>query len=210
MQQRLIFNILIFSFFYTPLAIAKNINSETLSAPALIKSLQSGGYIIYMRHGPTDHNQKDKSRDNLNDCSLQRNLSNKGRELTKKIGSIIRAHKIPLGEVSSSPYCRCKDTAMLTFGKYNVESKLQFSISKDKEESKQLGQQLHSMMLNYKTNNYNRVFVGHTSNLRDGLGVWPKPEGVMVIFKKQKNKIIYKGMIRPKEWLKYNAANKSH
>ena len=39
----------------------------------------------------------------------------------------------------------------------------------------------------------NTVYVGHTANLKDGLGVWPKPEGVMAIFKKQGNKIIFKG-----------------
>ena len=46
----------------------------------------------------------------------------------------------------------------------------------------------------------NTVFVGHTANLRDGLGVWPKPEGVFVIFKKVDGNIIFLGMITPGQW----------
>jgi len=57
-------------------------------------------------------------------------------------------------------------------------------------------------MMNSDAGSKNVAFVGHTSNLRDGLGIWPKPEGAMVIFHKRENKIIYKGMIKPDEWPK--------
>lgn len=196
----LLFNMTIGFFLFSPSVFANTISSEIISTPELVKTLQSGGHIIYMRHGPTNLNEKDSNRKNLGDCSRQRNLSAKGRELVKRIGSIFLALKIPVGEVSSSPYCRCIDTAKLTFGKFKIEPDLHFSISKNKEESKQLGERLFSMMFNSKTGDKNRVFVGHTSNLRDGLGVWPKPEGVVVVFQKRENKIIYKGMINPNAW----------
>ena len=174
--------------------------SEVLSAPELIKALQSGGHIIYMRHGETDISQKDMSRDSFDDCSSQRNLSEKGRADVKKIGDSILGLKIPIGRVTSSPYCRTKDTAKLAFGEFDVELNLQFSISKNKAEAKKLGEQLFSMMLDTEITDKNEVFVGHTANLKDGLGIWPKPEGVMAIFKKQDGKIIFKGMVKPDEW----------
>ena len=174
--------------------------SEVLSAPELIKALQSGGHIIYMRHGETDISQKDMSRDSFDDCSSQRNLSEKGRADVKKIGDSILDLKIPIGHVTSSPYCRTKDTAKLAFGEFDVELNLQFSISKNKAEAKKLGEQLFSMMLDTEITDKNEVFVGHTANLKDGLGIWPKPEGVMAIFKKQDGKIIFKGMVKPDEW----------
>lgn len=92
---------------------------------------------------------------------------------------------------------RCKDTAELAFGKLNIEMDLQFSISKSEDESRALGNRLRSLMLEADSSNGNTVFVGHTSNLRDGLGIWPKPEGVVVVFEKLNEEIIFKGMITP-------------
>ena len=189
-------------FFWSPAVLADPVSSEILSTPDLIKALQSGGHIIYMRHGPTNLSQKDVDRDNFEDCSSQRNLSAEGRDLAKHIGHAIKELRIPVGSVSSSPYCRCKDTARLVFGQFHIEPDLRFSISADKQESKQLGERLYSMMLNSEVSTKNVVFVGHTSNLEDGLGVWPKPEAVFVVFQKRENRLVYKGMITPDAWPK--------
>ena len=185
-----------------PLAEAAPQTSEILSTSELIKTLQKGGYIIYMRHGPTNRAQRDTDRQNLENCQTQRNLSESGRKQMTLVGNAIRALKIPVGEVLSSPYCRCKDTAKLCFGRFKVEPDLQFSISKNKVESSRLGQRLHAMMMEAKPGSKNIVLVGHTANLKDGLGVWPKPEGVIVVFQKQGDKIVFKGMIKPGEWPK--------
>ena len=204
MKSSFIFSlrILITIFCCIPTIIAGTVPSEILSTSELIKALQSGGHIIYMRHGATDHTQNDKKLRNFENCNTQRNLSTEGREQVKQIGRTIRALGIPLGDVSSSPYCRCKDTAKLVFGQYHVVPDLQFSISKNKEESEQLGERLHTMMMKSNDDSNNVVFVGHTSNLRDGLGVWPKPEGAMAIFKKREHRLIFKGIVKPDEWPK--------
>ena len=178
-----------------------SLSAEELSTPQLIKALQAGGHVIYMRHAITSHLQKDRDRENFNDCSLQRNLSNEGKDQAVRIGDLIKRLGIPIGEVISSPYCRCKETAKLVFGEYKVDQNLGFSISKDKLESQRLGKYLYDLMMNISSNQKNQVLVGHTSNLKDGLGVWPKPEGVVAIFHKQNGKMIYKGMIKPDEWL---------
>ncbi len=172
------------------------------SPSTLIKLLKQGGYIIYMRHGPTDHGSKDTDRSNLKDCSRQRNLSPAGKQSMAKIGQFIKQLKIPIGKVSSSPYCRARDTAQLVFGKYQIDPNLQFSISKDKQESQKLGDYLKNAMLSSQPGNKNRVFVGHTSNLKDGTGIWPKPEGVIVVFKQNQNGLSYKGMIKPDDWIR--------
>ena len=187
-------------FLWMPVALAQPVFSEIIPAADLIKALQSGGHVIYMRHGATDHTQKDINRDNLEDCYGQRNLSANGREQSTRIGRSIRALKIPVADVSSSPYCRCKDTARLTFGKFHVENDLYFSISKDEEESARLGERLYTLMVESDTRSGNVVFVGHTTNLRDGLGIWPKPEGAVAVFQKEQNELIFRGMIRPDEW----------
>ena len=200
MKKYFVDSLVIFLFFWSALIHAETVTQSLLSTAELFKALQSGGHIIYMRHGPTLHTQKDTDRISLDDCSKQRNLSTQGQELAKKIGQSIRTLKIPLGEVLSSPYCRCKETAQLTFGHFEIEPKLAFSISKNKEESVQLGKYLYTMMINSQVGSKNVVFVGHTSNLKDGLGVWPKPEGVIVVFKKQNDQLLYRGMITPDKW----------
>jgi phosphohistidine phosphatase SixA len=172
-------------------------NPQGASASKLLDYLREGGHIIYMRHAKTDHSQKDRGANRLESCTMQRNLSDEGRRQAQKIGEVIVAQGIPIGDVYTSPYCRCKETAELTFSKLQVENDLQFSISKSQDESKYLGDRLKDMMLNADTTNGNAVFVGHTSNLKEGLGVWPKPEGVLVVFKKEDNKLTFKGIITP-------------
>ena len=165
-----------------------------------MSALQSGGHIIYMRHSITEHALENEVTEGLGDCSQQRNLSAEGRALATMIGNKITQLAIPIGQVYSSPYCRAKDTADLTFKQFDVVSDLAFSFRKDEHESRQLGEKLRAMMLKTTLTADNTVFVGHTSNLRDGLGIWPKPEGVWVIFKKTEQGINYLGMIRPLEW----------
>jgi len=170
------------------------------STASLIRELQSGGHIIYMRHAPTAHDQKDSLDRSFDDCSTQRNLSVEGRSTAAAIGRAVERLAIPIGNVYSSPYCRCIDTAQLAFKRFSVEHDLQFSMSKDTQESQLLGERLKAMMLKAPVGTDNTVFVGHTSNLREGLGVWPKPEGVWNVFKNTGTEIVYKGMIKPDEW----------
>ena len=195
-----IIKVCIASYLCTATLFASSQPPEQLTTPELIKALQSGGHIMYMRHGATDIMQKDKDRSNLDHCSYQRNLSKTGRDELKQIGLAIQKLKIPIGDVLSSPYCRTRDTAKLVYGDYKVEMNLQFSISKNRQQATELGELLHKMMLNSEPGSKNEVFVGHTANLKDGLGIWPKPEGVVAVFQKKEGEIVFKGMIKPNEW----------
>ncbi|MBV1921379.1 MAG: histidine phosphatase family protein [Pseudomonadales bacterium] len=126
-------------FSFMQVLLAQPIDNTPLSPPELITALQSGGHIIYMRHSQTDHKQKDQGATSLEHCDKQRNLSVAGRELAQGIGDTIKRLNIPIANVLSSPYCRCKDTAKLAFGDFRIEPNLQFSFSKNDSESKELG-----------------------------------------------------------------------
>jgi len=170
----------------------------------LIKDIQQGGHILYMRHGITHHkgSSRDKRQVDFSRCETQRNLSEEGTQQVEYLGNVFKSLEIPVASVYSSPYCRTKDTAKAVFTNFQVYNNLAFSISKEEEESRRLGQYLHDAMLKAKTTGGNAVFVGHTANLKDGLGVWPKPEGVTAVFKLEGEKIVFKGMIAPDEWPK--------
>lgn len=185
---------------FSTAAWATRVETQLQSVPQLIKALQSGGHIIYMRHGATDHKQKDSKRSDMYNCKTQRNLSVQGIQESKKIAQAIKSLAIPIGKVFSSPYCRTRDTAKIIYKDSIIVDELQFSISKNKQESERLGKHLYEMMWETNNTKTNTVFVSHSSNLKDGLDIWPKPEGVAVIFKKSRTGLIYKGMITPDAW----------
>ena len=85
--------------------------ATTSNSAELISLLQEGGYILYVRHGTTNHNEKDSLNRNFEICSNQRNLSAAGIKQTNQIGERLRALNIQVEKTWSSPFCRCKDTA---------------------------------------------------------------------------------------------------
>jgi hypothetical protein len=88
------------------------------AAPALLAALRAGGRNLYFRHSLTQRlNQPDND---FTNCATQRNLTEEGRRVAQDIGAAIRELGIPVGEVLSSPYCRCVDTAALAFGQVSV------------------------------------------------------------------------------------------
>ena len=54
------------------------------------------------------------------DCNTQRNLNIKGIEQSKKIGLFFNQNNIPIDEVLSSEWCRCKDTAKYAFKNFET------------------------------------------------------------------------------------------
>ena len=78
-------------------------------------ALKQGGKVILLRHTHVD------MREGIGhlapgNCAQEVNLSSSGVEQAKRIGEAFRAHGITVGEVLSSPYCRCIDTGNLAFG----------------------------------------------------------------------------------------------
>lgn len=170
--------------------------------------LKRGGHVIYMRHASTDHRQIDHKGDDFEDCSWQRNLSKKGRDEARAIGSGLASMDVPIGKVYSSPYCRCKDTAALAFGRYEVERELRFAIASDKEETRLLSNRLRELLLTAPAEGTNTVLVSHTANLKEAAYIWPKPEGVMVVFRQTEGgKLRYVGRITPTFWQRVSDAD---
>jgi phosphohistidine phosphatase SixA len=78
-------------------------------------ALKKGGKVILLRHTHVD------IREGIGhlapgNCAEEVNLSASGVAQAKRIGEAFRAHGIAVGEVLTSPYCRCTDTGRLAFG----------------------------------------------------------------------------------------------
>lgn len=81
------------------------------------KRLRAGGLVVLMRHASTEAGLGDPPGFKLGDCSTQRNLSEKGRDEARRVGARFKAERIPVAKVFTSPWCRCRETAMLAFGR---------------------------------------------------------------------------------------------
>ena len=79
--------------------------------------LRQGGYVLLIRHAGTEAGLGDPPGYRLDDCATQRNLSPEGREEARRLGERIRKERVPIARVYTSPWCRCRETARLAFGK---------------------------------------------------------------------------------------------
>ena len=104
----------------------------------LFNQLNDGGKLIFIRHAYAP-GSGDPNNFNLNDCSTQRNLSEKGRKQAEYIGKFFSDNKIKIDKVLSSEWCRCKETAQIAFKNFSTHSFLnsfyssKFAKNKDRQ-----------------------------------------------------------------------------
>jgi len=87
------------------------------SGESIWKRLRAGGHVLLVRHASTLPGLGDPPGFRVDDCATQRNLSEGGRAEARAIGEAMRREKVPIARVYTSPWCRCRDTATLAFGK---------------------------------------------------------------------------------------------
>ena len=78
-------------------------------------AIRAGGVALLIRHA-TAPGTGDPEQFKIDDCSTQRNLSDAGRDEAKRIGAHLRKLGLKPGEVLTSQWCRCRETAQLAFG----------------------------------------------------------------------------------------------
>lgn len=168
-----------------------------------IKQLQAGGFVLYMRHGATDTSRPDRVPNvDLNDCSTQRPLSEEGRKTSVQVGNAIRQAAIPVGEIQSSPMCRAKETAEAAFGKeFIINEYLMYTSNlTSKEKVPRIANTNHLLSTPVPAGT-NLVLIAHAPNLMDVMGYFPKPEGLVVIFKPLGTQgFEYVASIEPQQW----------
>jgi broad specificity phosphatase PhoE len=92
------------------------------------EALRTPGSVVVLRHSYAPGGF-DPPTARLDDCSTQRNLDDNGRTQARRIGEAFRQNRITVGEVLSSPRCRCLDTARLAFGKVEPWNALQGALN---------------------------------------------------------------------------------
>jgi phosphohistidine phosphatase SixA len=149
----------------------------------VLDELRRGGLVIYFRHGLTDLSGPKDDQAEMPNCDTQRNLSAAGREQFMRIGSAFRHLGIPVGTVSSSPFCRCKDSSRLAFGSFVVNPDLYFALGTDATQTRRLTDALRRQLSTPPAAGTNTILVAHSANLLEAAGIWPKPEGIAYVFR---------------------------
>lgn len=163
-------------------------------------ALQRGGYVMYLRHAQTDPDTDDVEPVDLQKCAGQRNLSAEGQDQARQIGRGIAALGIKVSQVFSSPYCRCRDTARLAFGQVTLVNDLQSALLKPQAQVRHLGAALRRLLQTVPPNGTNSVIVGHPSNLKEAVGIWPQPHGAIYVFQPLGDDARFVGRITAEDW----------
>jgi broad specificity phosphatase PhoE len=162
--------------------------------PPLAEDLRDGGHVLVLRHALTESTTPPD--ESLRSCDRQRNLSEAGREQAREIGAAMRELDIPIGDVRTSPMCRTHDTAILAFGRAEIDGDL---VSPGEvgtiEDDERREQALLEMVETPPSDGTNTVLVTHTGNIGAALGE-SIVEGGMLAY--ADGRLV--GRIPPDEW----------
>lgn len=148
------------------------LGATTLAIPGLLRAnagaerfwdlLREGGCVVLMRHALTVPGVGDPPQFRLGDCSTQRNLSEAGREQSRRVAQAFGQAGVTIAEVRSSAWCRCTETADLAFGRHRVWAPLNSFFGRDGRE-----QQTREVLLALRDHRApaNLVLVTHQVNI---------------------------------------------
>ena len=144
--------------------------------------LREGGHVVLIRHAMAP-GTGDPPNFDIEKCSTQRNLSERGKLQARKMGALFAARAATTERVLSSRYCRCLETARLAFGESLVEESEplgRLSMTKDDDVASKA--QLAAMLelIRGFSGSGNLVLVTHQENIAALTGVSPR-EGEAVI-----------------------------
>ena len=146
---------------------------------ALWKLLQSGGQVVLIRHALTTPGVGDPEGMRLSDCATQRNLSEEGREHARKLGGVLRERGVPIGDVLSSPWCRCVETSRLALGREPaIEPALGNLFGRSDQSAVQVGR-LKSIA-SRKPGSGNTVMLSHGSTILALTGISPDTSEMVI------------------------------
>lgn len=152
-------------------------------ADAVADAIRKGGVALLMRHA-TAPGGGDPPGFRLDDCSTQRNLSEEGRAEARRIGSHLKKLGLQSGEVLSSQWCRCRETASLAFGSYQDWPMLNSFFSDRSTEPKQKAAVVNRIS-QIKPGQRPLVLVTHQVIVTSVTGIFPQSGEVVVVAHEQ-------------------------
>lgn len=92
------------------LVVIGDAGAEMLSGTELVSALRQGGHVLLMRHASSPRKPPGPETANPENKDLERQLDEAGQAGARAMGTAVRALKIPIGDVLSSPTYRALET----------------------------------------------------------------------------------------------------
>ena len=145
--------------------------------------LEEGGKIVFIRHAYAPGGG-DPDNFVIEDCSTQRNLNQQGINQSISIGQEFANRDIPIQQVYSSQWCRCKDTASYAFGDYQELNSLNSTFEgKYRQNHQRQMNELKALIASWDDTEGNLILVTHYVIIGGVLGHYPS-SGELVITNK--------------------------
>lgn len=138
----------------------------------VVSELKKGGYILFLRHPQSNHDQADTDPLNLNNHKAQRHLTDVGRDQAKALGEAFKKLKIPVGKVLASKFYRTLETAKL-LDLAEVEAIVDITeggLVVSPNENQRRAAALRKLLGTVPMEGKNIIIVSHKPNLQDAAG----------------------------------------
>jgi broad specificity phosphatase PhoE len=162
---------------------------------ALWDVLKAGGQVVLLRHTTTTPGAGDPPGFRVEDCGSQRNLSEEGRAEARRLGAAFRTRDIPVGQVLSSRFCRCLETARLAFGRAEPHPPLDNLIHDRRREPERAA--AIRALAGEPPPAGNLVIVTHGVNIAAAIGLHPAQGEMIVITPRGNGAFQVRGRIPP-------------
>ena len=150
----------------------------------LLKSINLPNHFALIRHAHAP-GTGDPLNFTLGDCTTQRNLDYFGRIQAKQIGELLKRNGVSFGDIFSSEWCRCKETAqLLNIGNVKTLPALNSFYQLPENKLKQIAS-LRNFIANQQLTKP-IIFVTHFVNIGALTGIYPK-SGNIVVVRREKN-----------------------
>lgn len=142
--------------------------------------LREGGHVVLISHAYAP-GTGDPANFDIEKCGTQRNLSDRGRQQARKMGSLFSARAVPTERVLSSRYCRALETARLAFGASAVEPfEALDSLVSDSSTAEAQTADVLAEIRNW-TGSGNFILVTHQVNITALTGVVPREGEALIV-----------------------------
>lgn len=186
-----------------------------LGGAELVRQLRAGGHVLYFRHAATDWTQNDKvsKAGDWRSCdgARMRQLSDAGRDTAAAIGGALRALAIPVGEVLSSEYCRCVDTARLfALGQVRATTGIMNLRSQEFVGGHAAAvRNARALITRPVPPGTNRIMVGHGNLMQAATGNYTDEAGAAVFRPEPGSELgfVLVAIVTPQDWLRLAEAN---
>ncbi len=173
----------------------------------LVTDMKKGGYVIVLRHGATNADQADTDPLHLDNIGSQRLLSEKGRDVAKRVGDSFRTLGIPLGKVYSSEFNRATETAQLVSGKSPTTTAdlTEGGLVVSPIENARRAKALKALAVVVPEAGSNTLIVTHKPNILDAFGEdwFASKEGEASLFKPDgSNNLVLVARVQAADWIR--------